>query len=470
MAVLVQPTHGEASEGAGAPGPKWVALGLGACAVVIEAGLLAVLRLQRPADHVPEFITHYLLIAVAYLVACWLVANFASSLSSRASVRWIWVAGLLFRLTVLPLDPSLSEDTARYRWQGKAQLAGADPYLAVPEETRWLPLRDATWSRVTGKDKPSAYGPLIEQINLQYYRLIQRFESDPWRQVWLFKLPFAAADLAAAVALVALLGALGRSRHLLLVYLWSPLAVTEFWIEGHNDAYPIAFAVAALALSVRGMPVRALIFATFAALCKFWPLVLFPFLMLARRDGRWRLEWRGLLACGPVALILCLPYWDGIAAVPAVLDGFVGGWRNNDSLFAGLLWLADGDMVQAARAAIALLALAVLALRLAKLPPIGAELGAVCALLLLSANCLPWYLTWILPLLAVHPIAPLLLWNALAILAYHVVPMYEAAGVWKYDATLIRLEYGPVLAWLGWLATVALRRRTRPDGRGEAGV
>ena len=86
---------------------------------------------------------------------------------------------LLFRLTVVPLDPSLSEDTARYRWQGIVQDVGGDPYVALPEEARWESLRDATWSRVSSKDKPSAYGPVVEQVNLWFYRLIAQWDTDP---------------------------------------------------------------------------------------------------------------------------------------------------------------------------------------------------------------------------------------------------------------------------------------------------
>jgi len=85
-------------------------------------------------------------------------------------------------------------------------------------------------------------------------------------------------------------------------------------------------------------------------------------------------------------------------------------------------------------------------------------LGAVAAVLLLSANCFPWYLSWMLPFLAVQPVRPLLLWTVLAPLAYHVVPGYEATGTWEYDASLVFLEYAPVLAWLGVLGIDRSRR------------
>lgn len=436
-------------------------MGLGVAAALIEGGLLLVLRLERPASNVPEFLAYYLLVSIAYFAASWIAIRGSDRLSTPRSVRWIWVAALLFRVTVMPLHPSLSEDTARYRWQGMVQDAGGDPYLALPEDPRWEDLRDATWPRVAAKDKPSAYGPVVEQLNLWTYRCIRLWESDPWTQVWLFKLPFALAELGVGAALMWLLAASGRPAAWALIYLWSPLAVTEFWIEGHNDALGVALTVAALALSLRGRPTWAPVVLTIATLCKFWPVVLFPFLALDRSRGRWRAHWKGLLAGGAVGLAICSVYWHGIPEVLAVLEGFTMGWRNNDSLFGVLLWLAGGDMASAATAGKWILIACVAWLWWRRLLPCLGELGAVTAVLLLSANCFPWYLSWMLPLLAVHPVRPLLLWTALAPLAYHVVPGYEATGAWEYDSSLVFLEYAPVLAWLGTLGILRSRHLLR---------
>ena len=444
-----------------APSARRLAAGLGMAAFLIECGLLLMLCLERPASNIPEFLAYYLSLSVVYIVACWIVVRWGDRLPALPSARWIWAAALLFRITVLPLDPSLSEDAVRYRWQGMVQDAGGDPYLALPQDPQWEGLRDDTWPRVAAKDKPSAYGPVLEQLNLWTYRCIRVLESEPWTQVWLFKIPFALADLGVGVALMSLLAAAGRPPAWVLIYLWSPLAVTEFWIEGHNDALGVAFTVAALALSLRGRSTWALVSLTVATLCKFWPVVLFPFLGLTKSRGRWNLHWKGLLVGAAVGAALCMLYWLNLAAVFDVLEGFRMGWRNNDSLFAGLLWLTGGDMELAARAGKWVLVACVAWLRWRPLPPGIGELGAVTAILLLSANCFPWYLSWILPLLAVHPVRPLLLWTALAPLAYHVVPGYEAAGSWEYDSILVFMEYSPVLAWLAILGFGRLRRLLR---------
>ncbi len=436
---------------------------------LLEGGYLSLFRSGRLADDVPSYIAHAFYLSVVYLVCCWAVARPAAArLDERAVLRWIWAGAVLFRLTVLPLHPSLSEDTARYRWQGVMQAHGGDPYLHAPHEERWESIRDETWPRVGRKDLASAYGPAYEQIYFHYYRLIRAFGAAPATEVRLFKLPFALADVGVGLALMGLLAAAGRPRTWALLYLWSPLAVVEFWAEGHNDSVTLFFVVSALALLLRGRRAWAFAALTAAALGKIWPVVLFPFWAFDRAaGGRLRFHWRPLLACLPVAAVLCAPYWRSVMRIEEALTGLIGGWRNNDSLFAYVYAYAGYDFAAASALvkkllAAALGALWLLQLRL-RLCPTQTALAAATVLLLLAANCFPWYLTWLLPLLALHPYPPLLLWTAVVPLAHHVVTGYEIASVWQYDRAILAFEYIPVFAWL---AVDAARRlwKTRVAG------
>jgi len=80
----------------------------------------------------------------------------------------------------------------------------------------------------------------------------------------------------------------------------------------------------------------------------------------------------------------------------------------------------------------------------------------IVALLFVSSNCHPWYLVWFLPLLAVDPLPPLLLWTALMPLTYSVLIDWFALQVWNGSTSIRWYVYAPVLAY--WIACIVFQR------------
>ena len=75
----------------------------------------------------------------------------------------ILAAAILFRLTFWPLYPALSDDVFRYRWEGKLQAAGGNPYEVRPNDAAWQSLRDESFAstnmaRLYGRDGELAVG------------------------------------------------------------------------------------------------------------------------------------------------------------------------------------------------------------------------------------------------------------------------------------------------------------------------
>ena len=423
--------------------------GLVVLACLAEAAFLAMLLLGGFKKELVGFLSLYLGVSLFYLVCCYLVTNLSPAMrGQRRTMVLIWMAGLVFRVTVLPLDPGLSEDLNRYRWQGKLQAAGGNPYTEVPEDPRWIALRDETWPRVSRKDLPSVYGPLYEGLFRVYYPLAAAIEPDPVNQTWWFKLPFLFFELLLGLAVARLLRLMGRAPEWLLVYWWSPLVVVEIWAQGHNDSLAMLLLVVALAAALAERWTLAFAGLALASAAKFWPGLLFPFFLLSREQGRWRLRWKPALVTVPVALAVSWPYLDGIENTVDLLEGFLGGWRNNDSLY-GLIYDWVGRDFDAGTAVVTrLLTGALAALWCLQLPLVRAAKWTAALLLFLSANCFPWYLSWLVPFLAVYPNAALLLWTALAALSYHVLIGYDATGVWEYSEEILRLEYLPVYGLL----------------------
>lgn len=406
----------------------------------------------------PETVTLLLLAGLFYLFSCYLSLRNFDGIKSNRFAAFAVAAGIVFRLTVWPLAPALSDDPYRYRWEGKLQTAGGNPYLVRPADAQWSHLRDTTFPRVVGKDFKAVYGPLIEQLELWTYRAVSAATPDPGRQVFWFKLPFALFDLGTIAAVWWMLGVHGLPRQRVLIYAWSPLTVIEFWATGHNDSLVVLAVVLALGTAARGWWTWCFTALSVAVAAKIWPILLFPLFIGWKRNlpERWYQWWPAI----PVLGILALPYRGDVVENFRFAGGFVGGWRNNDSLFGLILWIAD-DIHRAKYIAFALVAASVVILTVCRVPLERAALAAIAILLMVASNCHSWYLTWILPLLALVPVPALLLWTALVPLAYSAVISWVALGEWNGSTALRWYEYGPVYALLigSWLVSWLRGRR-----------
>lgn len=429
-------------------------------AAILEAIFLRIALLGNLRQHVAGAIGWLLLSGLFYLVCSFLVVR------RRRAVRPALVIGaaILFRLTFWPLYPALSDDVFRYRWEGKLQAAGGNPYEARPNDADWNSLRDETFASTPGRDFRAVYGPLVEEIEWLTYRRVSRFEARPFRQAFWFKLPSALFDLGALGALWLLLKVKGIALERMVIYAWSPLPLIEFWGTGHNDSIAIFFVVLAL-LAVSRREGRepaplAFIALALATASKFWPAGLFPiFIGWRPRRGLW------CLIAVPILALTTLPYltptlrWSGIDENIRFMSGFVGGWRNNDSLFGVLLWAAGNDFYLAKKLAFAIAGVAIAGVIALRWVPERSALAAIAVLLMVSANCHPWYLTWILPLLVLYPVPPLLLWVALAPLAHTAVIQWIASGEWNGSTAVRYYEYVPVyVALVIWLVARRVRR------------
>ena len=115
-----------------------VALGmtLGACLLTVAvAGSRAPLR-----EHAHAYVGLYGVAFVAYAGAVWLVLRHPR----LAAGRGLWAilgAALAYRLVLLPVPPTLSDDVFRYVWEGRVVLAGQSPYRLAPSDHALMALR-----------------------------------------------------------------------------------------------------------------------------------------------------------------------------------------------------------------------------------------------------------------------------------------------------------------------------------------
>jgi hypothetical protein len=410
----------------------------------LEAIFETMRRLGNLKLHVIETIGLGLAAGVLYLVALYALERSRDS----AAAFWLILAGaLLFRLTLAPLEPSLSTDIHRYRWDGHVQQAGWNPYAVRPDDPRLAGLRDAHWSEMPGREIRAVYPPVAELV----YRLTWRVLPSPVG----FKLPFLLADLLVVCLVAGWIRSTGGRNIQLAIYAWNPLVVVEFAASGHNDALALAGLLAAIVIIRRSGVVSTLLL-TSAALAKVFPAVLFP--VWLRRTA-----WKNALWAAGLAAVCAWPFRS---AWPQILDTFTyyeSRWQNyNASLYSVIAWFSGSRELAVGLGVGVVAGLAVWAAA-RRMDVVRAAYILISAILMLAPNGYSWYFTWIVPLLCFFPNPAWLLLTVLQFLSYNVLIDYQISGRWHFDPFLQWLTYGPFYAVLMWQAL-----RSRQQGSWNA--
>jgi alpha-1,6-mannosyltransferase len=232
----------------------------------------------------------------------------------------ILIAGVLFRLILVPLDPPrLSTDIYRYIWDGRLQGAGVNPYLYVPVDPRLAELRDnSIYPNINRKQYAHTIYPPVAQI---FFFVVTRVsQSIPG-----FKGALVLLDLVTIGLVAATLRAIGQPAERVIAYAWHPLPIFEFGGSGHIDALMICFIALALfacarqKLGVAGFALGA------ATLVKFIPIILLPAIY-----KRWD---KKLPIAFAITIVICyIPY--AVGAGTGVL-GFLPQYAKEEGLQSG---------------------------------------------------------------------------------------------------------------------------------------
>lgn len=253
---------------------------------------------------------------VSGIAALSAISAFPRSLKPRHQALLLWTVAIAFRVIALPLEPG--DDFWRYQWEGKIQTAGFNPYTEAPDDPKLLALRDdfPAWTKINHPDFSAIYPPGIELV----FRGLASLAATPL----VYKLIFAAADLATVALLLRLIG--GPTRFATAAaYAWNPLVAYSFAGAAHFDSLMILPLVAGVLLLVRYERVQSardnwLLALGIAALfgiaisIKLIPLVLLPLCVFALRSRAPALA----LSVGiPAVLSTCygwpkVPIWDSL--------------------------------------------------------------------------------------------------------------------------------------------------------------
>jgi len=417
----------------GSHSPVPVALG---GAVALELAFLILRRLSDLKWHVIESIGVALAAGIVYLVCLYLLER---SAERRGLLWFVLAAALLFRCTLVPLEPSLSDDLYRYRWDGLIQRSGWNPYAIAPEDRRLVGFRDAYWPHVSNQEMPNIYPPATE--------LTLRATAAVSSRLLAFKAPFLAAESLLLALLAFWIRRTGRRSFTLAFYAWNPLVVVEVAASGHNDPLAMLFATAALFLIIERRAVLSTLALAAAVLAKFFPILLAPLLL---RKAGWPRTARSWAAAGLACGLAAASWWPYRAAWPGVLELFHPyrkHWVNNASLYTVFHWFSGSDDWAWGLGVGIVLGIALWA-AFRNLDPLRAAYLLFGAVPLLSQNAFSWYFLWLTPLLVFFPNPAWLLLTILQFLSYHVLIGYGILGTWKFDPLFLWLEYAPFYALL----------------------
>jgi alpha-1,6-mannosyltransferase len=304
----------------------------------------------------------------------------------------------------------LSTDVYAYWEYGRiAAVHGESPYVDEPRDFPGDPAFPLVGAHL--RDETSVYGPGFTLASEAH--AIAVGESTV-AAAWVYK-GLAAAAMIGLVLLAARVGS--RSAYAAAFVGWNPLLALHFAGGGHNDAWMMAFVLAALALGAAGR--RGLAGAAWAAgiAVKWVPLVFLPLRFLeARRVGR---PVRHLGFAAAAGIIVAIATWRYGASWLGAF-GPLGQSLTEERASASVPSMVAELGIPAGAAVALFAALFVLAyLFLLREAWRGrARLGLAAGLLLVATSFLrPWYAVWAVPLVAVEEDRSAR-WLALALSAY----------------------------------------------------
>ncbi len=256
------------------------------------------------------------------------------ALSGCGVLVWIWwrqgkgialfdvlFFAIAFRLALVWLPPSLSDDAYRYVWDGLVQAQHVNPYEFKPEAAELALLHgELPYERLNSKSFYSVYPPLSQYVFA--------FGSLFYGQGWMAS-HFAIKGILVLAELVALL-ILARlvSARSLMLYAWNPLVLLETAGQGHTESLLLLLLIAVICASRAGKGAWASIALAGATWVKLFPVALFPFLW--RRFG-WNAVWPGALALGFIGIPFAAPYM--LAHVRESLDLYARFFEFNAGLY-----------------------------------------------------------------------------------------------------------------------------------------
>lgn len=418
----------------------------------------------------------WVLAASAYIYAIWMCgsspqAAFYSILTAavtafcayayfcleKPTLPFIIVVGLLARISLIALFPSLSDDIYRFFWDGKLTAAGYNPYSYLPsalmEQSNTIPeLTPALFAELNSPDYYTIYPPVSQLIFLG-----SSFWAANVADASIgMKVLFLVAEIATLAGLLRLLAHMQKPAYLAALYWLNPLVI----VEGMGNLHFEIIMVALLCWSMYFVFVRkhlyiAAVLLSLSVATKLLPLMLLPyfFFKMSKVD---RNKLFGVFTL--VTILLFLPIFFGvqIANFASSIDLYFQKFEFNGSIYNLLRaighQLSGYNLIYYIGPLLGITAVGLILTKAIKASTFDCStatafnLYAFTAYLLLATTVHPWYLITPIFLAALTPYRFVYFWSALIVLTYinySYVDYQENLGI-------VAVEYTMVFSILIW--------------------
>jgi len=361
--------------------------------------------------------------------------------TGRGWLLAVMLIGIALRLAVLPAGRELSDDAARYHWDGKAIVHGLNPYLYPPDDPAVAELwTDPVDDRINHPWNRTCYPPVAEALFAVGYLL------SPGRLLglqWLCLL----AEIATWVLLARELARQRKSWSWLLLLSWSPLLVCQGYLPGHVDLLALPFVALLISATMAGHGARTGFWLAMACLVKPLPLLFLPAIM---RELGLRRSRRALAAFGATILLAYYPFRSAGVKLFSSTWLMATDWSFNGSVAAGLERIMPMGSAHLIAGILTAMGIGIAAWQGRDFPARAS--GAGLAFAAFTPTLFPWYLVCFLPLLVLRPRPALIGLLIMIPLADIVVIDHQMIGLWHETVWVRWVQYVPFFGLLAWEA------------------
>lgn len=353
--------------------------------------------------------------------------------------------GIAFYLFLVPLASFTSNDSQRYLWDGAVLLSGFDPYITAPNALEVQDLRSVWPTPEEHANYPTLYPPGA----LLLFGLSAK--AGPTFGLWLWKVLASLALVGSYLIGYKLLKRRGVLKHLPLLVL-NPLLYLETAIGLHIDVFSVLGILAALYMLERKFFARAGMIIGLAASIKFLPaLIAGPLLFYLRPKAALKIFIGSALTWYLIYLGAFHLGFQPLGLLPEFFDKWSGGapfYPAIDTIEKALGLDANGQFIF--KALLAVIGFGLSAWLAYRCFIIAAMALSLSVPLVLTPVLFPWYVTVLIPLLAIRPSASLLLPLGVVSFFYVVLDKWVSQNIWELPSWPAELLAGAIVLGLMW--------------------